>query len=192
MNRPRTALDKLVASDRVIAKINEQFARLENAVHAPRKEPLSKGVIPTIFNECDPSCPTCALERNYARRKLRLGEIQRAALLENARADFRKRALRQQTNRANAKRPRKRRQSAENTLRLLGLRCVLRQYPDITAKSLCEMLEVEPLTYDDDDIKLLGNLNSIVVLDLKSRATIASALINKSSLRTYLSKARNG
>lgn len=92
----------------------------------------------------------------------------------------------------NAQCPRtKRGQSPKTKLRLKGLLCVLANVGDITTETLWDMLEVGPVTYDDDDIKLRLDGDSIVVEDLRTNASPKNVLIQKSSLRKYLSDARN-
>lgn len=124
--------------------------------------------------------------------KSRLGPIHTAALSEVAQDQYNYKELERERMRGISKLPRgKRGPTAENKLRLFGLQCVQQQYPDVTAKSLCEMLEVDKLTIDEDDIELFGTLDTIVIRDLSADATIASATIKKSSLGTYLFRARN-
>ncbi len=90
MNRERSkrksALAKLKQIDRLFLKLERRESRLDNAPHIPRTEPLPKGQVRTILNECDESCPTCALHRKYIKRRSRLVKLQRAALMENARS----------------------------------------------------------------------------------------------------------
>jgi hypothetical protein len=99
--------------------------------------------------------------------------------------------VRAKANRNNATKPRPNRTaSAKTELQIRGLQCLLRQCPGITAERLREMLDAEPLTLDDDDIELSLDGGNIVVRNLKARAAVKSATITKTSLRTYLARAR--
>jgi hypothetical protein len=68
-----------------------------------------------------------------------------------------------------------------------GIRCVLREDPNITAEQLQDSLEGSPRTYDDDEIELTLQGSDIVVADLVSGANV---IIRASLLRKYLQRAR--
>ena len=173
-------MDKLAASDRVIAKINEHFARLNNASHVPRTKPLPKGQVSTIFNDCDPSCPTCVLERKYAHRLTRLGDVRRAALMKNAQDSY----WSQERRRKKAREPRNRKPN----LWLRGFKRFLKEFPEITPKELRNLLPRTYDDYDDENVELRLEGDDIVVEDLKSGDTQS---VKKSSQSVYLQRARN-
>ena len=176
MKDPLTILEQI---DRLASKIDACTTQLENAAHLPRKVPLPKGVIPTILNECDPTCPSCALGRKYANRRSRLGQIQRDALMRNAQDSLRARTNR----RAKSRRPRRRKPN----LWLRGFRRVLKEFPDITLAELRGLLPRSYDSYDDEDVELRLNGFDIVVRDLDSGEI---ATIKKSSQPVYLRRAR--
>ena len=98
-----------------------------------------------------------------------------------------------QINRANAKQKRRKRGlSPENLLRLRALQCVLYEFPHITAETLIDRIDAdERLTYDDDDVEISLSGDSLRIRDLASHPPIEETKIKKSSLRKYLSDARN-
>jgi hypothetical protein len=85
------------------------------------------------------------------------------------------------------KRAKKKRGKRDPSLWKRGIRCVLREDPNITAERLEEWLEGRPRTYDDDDIELRLQGSDVVVEDLVTGAT---AHIRAVSLRKYLQRAR--
>ena len=192
----KSPLETLEKIERLRAKLNERIAQLERADHLPRTKPLPDDIDLAYertlnIENCDESCPTCALFSKYYPRLFRLAKPERAALAEYAHQSAQQEYRLRQVNRANASKLRgKRGPNAETKLKLFGLQCVQKIYPDITAERLCGMLEVEPLTFDDDDIQLIDGIDTIVFRDLSEQAPIASAAIKKSSLRTYLLNAR--
>ena len=80
----KSAMARLRQIERLLGTIKDRIVKLEDTPHIPRSGSLPRGQIPTILNECDPTCPTCALERKYYRRQFGLREPQQAALIENA------------------------------------------------------------------------------------------------------------
>ena len=184
MRKPRTALDKIERIEQVIRELDERFARLENAAHVPRSEPLPKGAIPTIFNKCDPSCPTCALQKRNYRHRGRLGSIWRAALVESVQDYYKDKERRRTANRANARKPRQRKEA----LWRRGFKRVLREDPEITAEGLRSWLDQMPRPYNDVDVRLHLNGEDIVVEDL---ITGQIHTVIKANQREYLLRVRN-
>lgn len=190
MRKPTTPLDKLIIIEQLVGELDECIAQLDGFDHVPERELFPQGRPITTSDPCAKSCPACALQRKFMCLKLRLGPIHQAVLGEVAQHEYNYKERERQRNRESArKKRRKRGQSPQSELRFRGLRCVLGEYCDITAERLCELLEVEPLTYDDDDIELYFD-GDVVVRDLDSCATIKTVTIKKASLRTYLSNVK--
>ena len=178
----RTAFEKLEKIDQLFRQLDQGHAELKDIAHVPRKEPLARGVARTVLNDCDPSCARCGREKKLFKQQARLAKIQRAALAENARDDYRnKMRIRERQ----SERAKKKRTQRKPSLSQRGLNCVLEEYPDIKAAGLLDQL---PLTYDDDDIELrLEGDNNIVIEDLRTHQT---KNVNKSHLRQYLWRGR--
>lgn len=167
-----TPLNKLREIDAEVAKIDERLASLENAPHVPRKD--TPTILTPLSSTCDPTCPTCALERELYKRRGELGEPQRAALVKNARKSFRDERRRSD----NAKAPRNRKPNLWDR----GFRRIIKEYPSFTARQLRDLLRNQPVTFDDygdEDISLYLDGDDVVVEDLETGETQSVAKINQ-------------
>ena len=86
MNRAhKSPMEKVNQIDGLLSKIKMRLDQLGTAPHVARRGQNTG--IRTVLSDsenCAASCPTCALQRKYARRRARLGPLQLAALKENA------------------------------------------------------------------------------------------------------------
>lgn len=188
MTPKMSLLAQLELIKRLILEIKAEMTLVEEThPHTRRVGPRPRGeAFNTLTSDCDPSCPTCARGRVLARELYDLGRLLREVFVECGRS-----VLRRSANRSNAHKKRGQRGvRPETVLRRRGLECVLNDYPMITGEQLWEKLEVDPLTFEDDDIELRIEGDAIIVRNLKANAEITSVPIARGSLRKYIADAR--
>lgn len=176
-----STLDRLEAIGKEHVELQRELRRLEGAPHVPR--PSDDSRILTPLTACAVDCPTCMQEQEIGGRMFKLGDIARDLLLKSAQEALRKREDR----RRHSSNPRNR----PPTLTMRGLKALLSEFPEITARQCIDILEEQPRPYDayDEDgleLSLIGK--EVRIRDLETDEVVS---VKYEYLSTYLRRARN-